>query len=74
MAHDPDGKEDDDEDDGKRREKNKQVPTRSFFTPNIEKADGLDCELNHPENENNENGSFGAEMKKFGLDDDKESP
>ena len=70
MVHDPDGKENDDQNDGERGEKNEQVPAWTFFAPNVEKTHGLDRELKDGEDENNDDCRLGAEVQKFGTDDD----
>ena len=55
MIHNPDRKDNDDNDHGNRGDKNNQIPTRPFFTKNIQKTDRLRNELKKRKKEKEEN-------------------
>jgi hypothetical protein len=73
VIYDPDREDNNDDDHGNREDENNQIPTRPFFTKNIQKTDRLRNELKKRKKEKEENIRFHPDMKKLGMKDDEKS-
>jgi len=64
VVHDPDRKEDDDEDNGNGGSIDDQIPARSFFTQDVQKKDRLDAALQDSQHKNRKNIHLHTQVKK----------
>ncbi len=72
MIHDPNRKNDDNEDDRQGREKNEKVPTGTLFSPDIEETDRLSDKLENCQHQKEDDVPFFLEVKKVGVGEDQE--
>ena len=72
MIHHPDGENDDDEDDGKGRNVDEQVPAGTRFAPDIEEADRLHEELEDRQKKKKTDIGVAREGEEAGLENDQE--